>query len=156
LWFNLRLVMDIRNVNLWMQGTHDYWSLMILKITLFGNRLVCYASLCTKNLTNNLYVIAKHGYYTSYAYKRRYTIVFLIVLVLWWPCDYYRFAFLYLIYHIHNYVLLNLCVCWMVGPLMTSGRTTRQLSGTYPISIRYPFLIRPYYYLVPFCIRPES
>jgi hypothetical protein len=61
LWFNLRLVMDIRNVNLRMQGTHDYWSLMILKITLFGNGLVCYASLCTKKLTNNLYAVAKHG-----------------------------------------------------------------------------------------------
>jgi hypothetical protein len=62
----------------------------------------------------------------------------------------------HLIYHIHDYVLLNLCVCWMVGQLMTSIRTTRQLSGTYPISICYPFLIRPYYYPVPSCIRPES
>jgi hypothetical protein len=62
----------------------------------------------------------------------------------------------HLIYHIHDYVLLNLCVCWMVGQLMSSIRTTRQLSSTYPISIRYPFLIRPYYYLVPSCICPES
>jgi hypothetical protein len=58
-------------------------------------------------------------------------------------------------YHIHDYVLLNLCVCWLVGQLMSSVRTTRQLSGIYPRSIRYPFLTRPDYYLVPSCIRPD-
>jgi hypothetical protein len=26
-----------------------------------------------------------------------------------------------LIYHIHDYVLLNLCVCWMVGQLISSN-----------------------------------
>jgi hypothetical protein len=35
------------------------------------------------------------------------------------------------------------------------GRTTRQLSGTYPSSIHYPFFTRPDYYPVPFYIRPE-
>jgi hypothetical protein len=65
-------------------------------------------------------------------------------------------SFLNLIYHIHDYVLLNLCVCWMVGQLISSGQTTRQLSVTYPSSIRYPFLTRLDYYLVRSCIRPES
>jgi hypothetical protein len=36
------------------------------------------------------------------------------------------------------------------------GRTIRQLSGTYPSSIRYLFLTRPDYYPVPSYIRPES
>jgi hypothetical protein len=63
--------------------------------------------------------------------------------------------FLHLIYHIHDYVLLNLCVFWMVGQLMSSVRSTRQLSDPYPHSICYPFITRPNYYPVPSCIRPE-
>jgi hypothetical protein len=59
-------------------------------------------------------------------------------------------------YHIHDYVLLKLCVCWLVGQLMSSVRTTRQLSGTYPRSICYLFLTRPDYYPVPSCICPDS
>jgi hypothetical protein len=61
-----------------------------------------------------------------------------------------------LIYHILDYVLLNLCIYWVVGQLISSGRTTRQLSDTYPSSICYLFLTRPDYYLVPSCIHSES
>jgi hypothetical protein len=34
-----------------------------------------------------------------------------------------------LIYHIYDYVLLNLCVCWMVGQLISSD----ELSDNYPV-----------------------
>jgi hypothetical protein len=47
-------------------------------------------------------------------------------------------SFLYLIYHIHDYVLLNLCVCWMVRQLISSD----ELPDNYPVSIRVVSVIR--------------
>jgi hypothetical protein len=64
--------------------------------------------------------------------------------------NFYRFPFLHMIYHIHDYVLLNLC---MVGQLISSD----ELPDNYPVpTLRYPFLTRPDYYPVSSCIRPES
>jgi hypothetical protein len=66
------------------------------------------------------------------------------VLVLQCPCDkqlwtawcqFYRFPFLHLIYHIHDYVLLNL---WMVGQLISSD----ELPDNYPIPTRVVSVIR--------------
>jgi hypothetical protein len=41
-------------------------------------------------------------------------------------------------------LFLNLYICWVVGQLISSGRTTRQLSGTYPmLSVTYPYGLLP-------------
>jgi hypothetical protein len=48
---------------------------------------------------------------------------------------YYGFIFLYLIYHVHDYIFLILFVCWTVGQLILSGRTIRQISVIYPSNI---------------------
>jgi hypothetical protein len=62
--------------------------------------------------------------------------------------------FLYLSYHIHNYVFLILFVCFTVGQLISSGWIIRLISVIYPGNIRYPFLIRHGYYPITSCIRP--
>jgi hypothetical protein len=62
--------------------------------------------------------------------------------------------FLYLSYHIHNYVFLILFVCFTVGQLISSRWIIRLISVIYPGIIRYPFLIRPSYYPITSCIRP--
>jgi hypothetical protein len=45
-------------------------------------------------------------------------------------------------------------VCWMIGNLISLGRTIRLISVIYPGNIRYPFLTRPNYYPIPSCIHP--
>jgi hypothetical protein len=50
----------------------------------------------------------------------------------------YRFIFLYLSYHVHDYVFLILFVCWTVGQLILSEQSIRQISVIYLSNIRYP------------------